>query len=139
MPQTQEKTCKDKVSAAFANRQADIEKLFRLDQAGDEEGDPDIGTWSEYGLCFDYVAPGTFTDQERGYFRYQLSYGGPSEEYRFYCDERLAITSVEFWYLDWFDGAKVDVTGGSLGFWREAWADWIEMELPQSKLAEAED
>ena len=127
----------DKVEAAFASRQADLETLYRLYQSGDEEGDPDIGVWNEYGLCFDYVEPGSFTDQERGYFRYQISWGGPSEEYRFYCDERLEITAVEFWFLDWFDGAEKEVTGDALGFWKEVWADWKGCGLPQSKMSEA--
>lgn len=39
--------------------------------------------FDEYALSFDYVEPDTFDDQDRGYFRYQISYGGPSEEVRF--------------------------------------------------------
>ena len=46
----------------------------------------DIGTFWEYGLALDYVAPGTFKDQKQGYFRYQISVGGPSEEFRFYAN-----------------------------------------------------
>lgn len=69
----------------------------------------------EYGLSFDYVAPNTFNDQPEGYIRYQLSWGGPSEEFRFYvspsCNEYdNPYYRAEFWYLDWFGGACVDVT-----------------------------
>ena len=72
----------------------------------------------EYGLAFDYVEPHTFNGQDEGYLRYQISCGGPSEEIRFYVSpfgERWGMTAyalhrAEFWYLDWFDGAKVDVT-----------------------------
>jgi len=66
--------------------------------------------FSEYGLCFDYVSAGTFKNQDRGFWRYQISYGGPSEEIRFYADRDGLMTGAEFWYLDWFDGASIDVT-----------------------------
>jgi hypothetical protein len=56
------------------------------------------------GLCFDRVEAGTFKDQRAGYWRWQLSWGGPSEEFRLYDNNDL-----EYWYLDWFDGACVDV------------------------------
>lgn len=63
----------------------------------------------EYGLAFDYVGPYTFADQSQAYFRYQISYGGPSTEYRFYVSPDLSLYHCEYWYLDWFDGAKADV------------------------------
>lgn len=72
----------------------------------------DIGNISEYGLCFDYVVAGTFTDQKVGYFRYQLSCGGPSKEFRIYTDRELNVDRIEFWFLDWFDGAKCDLDEG---------------------------
>lgn len=64
----------------------------------------------EYGLAFDYVAAGTFEDQEIGYFRYQLSYGGPSEELRFFVDPEQNLIKAEFWLLDWFTGNSIDCT-----------------------------
>ena len=104
--------CGDKVRTALTNRLADIRKLWKAYQSGDEDKySEDIGTFPEYGLCFDYVAPETFTDQPRGYFRYQISYGGPSEEFRFYTDESLDAYKIEFWLLDWFDGAKRNLNG----------------------------
>jgi len=59
---------------------------------------------NQAGLCFDRVEAGTFNDQRAAYWRWQLSYGGPSEEFRLYDNKDL-----EYWYLDWFDGACVDV------------------------------
>ena len=96
----------------MTSRLADIRKLWSAYQSGDEDKySEDIGTFCEYGLSFDYVAPDTFTDQKRGYFRYQISYGGPSEEFRFYADESLDVVKIEFWHLDWFDGAKRNLNG----------------------------
>jgi len=60
---------------------------------------------NQSGLCFDRVEAGTFEDQRAGYWRWQLSWGGPSEEFRLFDNGDL-----EYWYLDWFDGACVKVT-----------------------------
>ena len=64
--------------------------------------------WYEYGLSFEYVS-----DDDRPhepFFRYLISTGGPGEEIRFFADARGNLYRAEFWFLDWFDGASVDVT-----------------------------
>src|SRR5690606_11942655 len=68
----------------------------------------------DYGLAFDYVAPGTFDCQAEGYFRYQLSYGGPSDEFRFFVNPDFSCHRIEYWFLDWFDGASRRLHGGEL-------------------------
>lgn len=65
---------------------------------------------NEYGLSFDYVPSTTFEDQTAGYFRYQLSYGGPAEEFRFFVDPEHNLIRAEFWLLDWFTGSYIDCT-----------------------------
>ena len=85
-------------------------------QQGDSDGyHSELGHICEYGLGFDYVAPHTFgEDQDEGYFRFQISWGGPSEEFRIYANGReydWSIYKLEFWFLDWFDGAKITLTG----------------------------
>ena len=67
-------TCKKKVAQELRSRISALRRLFKAYQEGQEEGIDDLGTFPEYGLCFDYVAPNTFKDQKRGYFRYQLSW-----------------------------------------------------------------
>lgn len=94
--------CKDKVQKAFESRMDDIRQLYNAEDQTVE----DIGSLNEYGLCIDLVKAGTFTDQRENYIRYQLSWGGPSEEFRVFENGE-----VEFWHLDWFDGACVEVTG----------------------------
>ena len=59
---------------------------------------------NQFGLCFDRVEAGTFEDQRAGYWRWQLSWGGPSDEFRLFDNGDL-----EYWYLDWSDGACVPV------------------------------
>ena len=97
-----EKKCQDKVESAAKSRMADIRAMFEAEDQTVE----DIGCLFDYGLGIDLVPAGTFNDQRENYIRYQLSWGGPSEEFRLYENGE-----IEFWYLDWFDGAPVVVEG----------------------------
>ena len=60
--------------------------------------------FSEYGLSINVVKPLTFEDQEEAFIRYQISWGGPSEEFRKFEDR------IEYCFLDWFVGYSLDVT-----------------------------
>lgn len=90
-------TCKEGVQEAMYSRLKDIETLYTAEEQYTEE----LGSLYEYGLCIDYVEPGTWKNQVKGFTRYQLSFGGPQEEFRIYDNSERA----EFWFLDWFDGA----------------------------------
>ena len=82
-------------------------KQFALDELNGEE---ESGFY-DYGLSFD-----TVEDEDTGevdYHRFQLSWGGPSEEIRFYPNGK-----IEYVFLDWFCGVGFDITG-------EDWAQWI--------------
>lgn len=126
-------TCKDRLPEHYKGRITDLRELWHADSHPREEcrvckGTGKIGPYgceyceegrysedghlNEYGLAFDYVAPGTFGDQRRGYWRYQLGWGGPSDEFRFYCDEGRRPVRVEYWFLDWFDGAHRTLRAG---------------------------
>ena len=96
--------CKDRVADAFASRMSDLRKLWRTGYGVEVK---DIGRLEEYGLCVDRVPADTFGTHP-GYWRYQISWGGPAEEFRYY-DEGGG--HVEFWFLDWGDGASVKVKG----------------------------
>lgn len=133
-----ETRCAEKVRERCKSRLEDITTLWNLNKKDPDASDPDLGTWNEYGLCFDYVAPGTFNDQKRGYFRYQISFGGPSEEIRFYSDEGLNLVRAEFWYLDWFDGAKTKIAGKNLAVISEIWEDFKGMDLLKQKMEDAQ-
>ena len=61
----------------------------------------------EYDLSFDVVHA---DNPGESYVRYQISTGGPAEEIRFFCDFNRKPYKVEFWFLDWFDGASRDCT-----------------------------
>ena len=100
--------CEDRIDNHLQSRLEDLRSL--LDCEDPDEGVEDIGTIYDYGLGFDYVEPFTYGDDQRdGYWRYQLSWGGPSDEFRIWT-EGANIRIVEYWFLDWFDGAHVDVS-----------------------------
>ena len=118
-------TCEDRVEDHKEDRISTLRDLWHFYCENDPENyHPEHDTnMYEYGLSFDYVAPETFNDQPEGYFRYQLSWGGPSDEFRIYAqrvDEyRYSIYRIEYWFLDWFDGAHIALKGDDLALLKE--------------------
>jgi catechol 2,3-dioxygenase-like lactoylglutathione lyase family enzyme len=127
--QQKQPTCQDLVKDAWNSLKADIEGLLTSDPDKAREFLADLGystaqetvsddealeqaqaAFSEYGLALDYVEPNTFEGQREAYVRFQISFGGPSEEVRFFLNPDLSLHKAEFWYLDWFDGASTDIT-----------------------------
>jgi len=104
------KKCEEIVNGSLESTIEDIRILWEAYCEGEEDVE-DLGNIYEYGLSFDYVEAGTFNDQEEGYFRYQLSWGGPSTEFRFFTDAARHVYKIEYWHLDWFDGAKRVLSG----------------------------
>ncbi len=113
-------TCSDRVQASWERIREDLQTLRDAENNETE----DLGHLYEYGLSFDYVEADTYEDQPLGYYRYQKSWGGPAEELRFEVDENvegfdfgygyIQFCKVEFWFLNWFDGACIELTGDDL-------------------------
>ena len=102
MSNNRQKTCKEQVKKRFESRMKDIKTLYTAENQETEE----LGELNYYGLCIDKVEAGTFEKQREDYIRYQLSWGGPSDEFRLFKNGEM-----EYWFLDWGDGASVDVMG----------------------------
>jgi len=116
MSETKQPSCADLVQQKFNETEQDYKDARNYyDGSQKEEHDQYDGYEDLYdyvnqtALCWDYVEKGTFDDQERGYFRLQLSWGGPGDEFRIYVDYDKSIDYIEYWYLDWYDGASVRV------------------------------
>ena len=143
----QQKRCIDLVQDKFNAQEADYQKAINFfyeydnategeaialkvasEHAGDYFADYDcfLQYASETALAWDYVAPFTFPDQKAGYFRLQLSWGGPSDEFRIYTDMQKDIKKIEYWYLDWGDGAFIDVPKDSNSWY--VCEDFLEMD-----------
>jgi len=118
-----EKSCKDRVRANLTGRINDLKKLW-CEYCDGEEDVLDLGSIHEYGLAFDYVV-GEAGD--RGYFRYQISTGGPGDEFRFFCGPDFVLDKVEYWFLDWFDGAKITLSGTRFSLMAELFEWFREM------------
>ena len=98
-------TCKDRIQGEWANTRED------LNRSTDEElSDTKHGKFLSYERCILYRINSTRKNNASiGYWRYQMSWGGPSDEFRIYLDEDNKIYKIEYWYLDWFDGASIIV------------------------------
>ncbi len=115
--------CERRIDAALAARLSDLRMLWERFRSGKEQDD-DLGRLTDYALCFDYVEPDTFIDQREGYFRYQISWGGPSDEFRFFTNPDLSCHRIEYWFMDWFDGAHRVIEGEQKAFLLELWG-WL--------------
>lgn len=122
MPKTPARSepCKKRVGYHLRGRLADLRRIN--EPATDDEPDgAEVVSFSEYGLGFDYVPAGTFSDQKEAYFRYQLSWGGPSDEFRFFVNPDLTCHRIEYWLLDWFDGAHRVLSGDAEYLLSKVW------------------
>ena len=97
-----QKTCAERIQEQWQQRQEDLQ-------------DPEFE-----GLGFDYVEPHTFEHQLEGYWRWQFSWGGPSDELRGYVNEYGELNRLEYWFMDWHDGAKLEVQQDQLPWERMA-------------------
>lgn len=131
-----QKTCEERIKSCMEDRLDDIRKLWEA-QCNGEEHIEDLGAFHEYGLSFDYVPKETFGDQEQGYFRYQLSWGGPSDEFRFFVDYEKECYRIEYWFLDWYDGASRQLYGEDLKLMNEIFNDFKECGMVESEFLKA--
>ena len=124
-----QKTCLERVEVYYASTMGEIEKLWKTYQEDPEKYDDVLETnLNEYGLAFDYVKADTFTDQENGYYRWQLSWGGPSDEFRFYVDIEYNLYKLEYWFLDWGDGAHRNPVGSDYALLKEIFECFFYIE-----------
>ena len=121
-----QETCEQRVESHLESGLDDLRILWEAYKEGEEDVE-DLGNIYEYGLCFDYVAPLYVDsgDQSEGYFRYQISWGGPSSEYRFYVTPDFSSYKVEYWFLDWYDGASRTLSGTDRELLMEIY-DWFK-------------
>jgi len=110
---TEQPTCEERIDAELENRICTLRDLWEYYcEMGDDSYHPEHETnlW-DYHLSFDYVPAGMFGDQHEGYFRYQLSWGGPSDEFRFFVSIDGRPHRIQYHFMDWFDGAKRVLNG----------------------------
>jgi len=105
-----EQSCEDRIDDQLKRKITGIKILRNREALGlPDWDDNEIVDAHISVLSTDYVYPHTFNDQKEGYYRIQFSWGGPSDELRLYRNEKY-YTTIEYWFLDWFDGAFRNVT-----------------------------
>ena len=119
--QTKQKTCAELISARY------VDRLKQFDDAWNDDSIFFPQYLSENTLAFDFVKPNTFNDQPEGYWRMQISWGGPSDEIRWYSDgEPYSYSKIMYSYMDWFDGAEIDVSTDHV--WQNIFSDYYETD-----------
>ena len=59
--------------------------------------------------------------------RVGLSWGGPADGFTLYCDpDTREIEKVEYYFQDWFDGAKRGLSGSALDMVRDMFQPYVE-------------
>jgi hypothetical protein len=130
-------TCKQRVAGELADRLNDIktanlfysslenikrkaknkaipENFFKIVKSLDLRSYENMTEFlNSYSLCFDYV-DGVQAEQENSvnYWRWQLSWGGPSDEFRIFWNLEKGIYKIDYWFMDWYDGAKITLYDG---------------------------
>jgi len=125
-------SCHDRLPQHLVSRLEDFALMLDEEEQGNDEGTDELPPLNEYGLSFTYQE-GTYDeagDWQAGYWQYLLSWGGPSDELRFYVDTDPRTGEgrcyrVVYQFADWFDGAEQDVTRDlvikRLVAWFEGW------------------
>ena len=127
-------TCKDLINEKFNEVEQDykdaqkyFEELLSIDPDRQEEFKCK-DKYNKFFYCedfFDYVNSNALSwdwvdaedEKNPGYFRLQLSWGGPSDEFRIYTiGDTLDIDCIDYHYMDWFDGASIPVFEDSISW-----------------------
>lgn len=105
-----QQTCAERIKSNLKDREEDLMRFYNAWYGKEKWTDEISNEWQSYGLSYDFVEASDSNNQE-GYYRFQISWGGPSDEIRFY-DNR-----TEYWFLDWFDSAKIDISNKPYVYW----------------------
>jgi len=84
--------CSERIFDAFTSTEESLREILDSEDV--------IQGINEYGLSFEYVNP---EDGGSPFYRWLLSWGGPSDELRFYEYGRTV-----YHFMDWYDGASED-------------------------------
>ena len=105
-------TCEERIDEELGYTLECLERLWISYKRDSERYVGNLGRFDEYHLWFGYEEGGTSQNKEAGYWQYQLSTGGPGDEFRFFTDgEGGTLYKIEYWYLEWWDGASREIVG----------------------------
>ena len=96
--ETQHKTCADRIEQNFQDRYLELQKDMRYVIFSP------ANYFEKKGLGIDLIEKDDL-DLDDHFIRYQLSWGGPQDEFRFWKSGKIS-----YHFLDWFDHAEKDIT-----------------------------
>jgi len=89
-------SCEARIKKKFRGRIKDFKRILKAH-------DP-IEELNSYSLCL----------SEKKIYRLELSWGGPQDYLDFeYDPQAKQLSAIVYYFLDWFDGAKLNVNYGS--------------------------
>jgi len=93
-------SCAERIESNLKDREEDIIRFYNawMNEEKYSWTNEISNEWDSFGLSYDYVK------SSENYHRFQISWGGPADEIRFYKNR------TEYWFLDWFDSAKIDIS-----------------------------
>ena len=113
----EKQSIKDIALDHLISRSEDIADIMQRQQSEDPDiADQAYNEFYEYGLSFEYVPPFKFPDQRAGFWCWQISWGGPSEEFRVYVDEDERIVEIDFVYLNWGEGHTIPIITNPMSY-----------------------
>ena len=111
-------TCAERIRDEYVDRIETIESIFDCIDDGHNNSDDDAIDAAYNKLDhmaldpqtpLEYIPSDTYDAQDEGFIRWHLSWGGPEDQFRFFIDEHGGITDIEYHFMDWFDGAVINV------------------------------
>lgn len=107
MEKEKQMTCEKRIDEQLKDRITEIEKALEL-ASNSNEGKFEIGG-DEYSDITEWINCYSLAYSDDPYYRakrLELSCGGPQDYFLFFGDG-----SIEYHFLDWFDGAKRELEG----------------------------
>ena len=95
--QTKQKSCADRIEQNFQDRYLELQEDMKSDFFPSNY-------FEQKGLSIDLVERDDL-DLDDHFIRYQLSWGGPQDEFRFWKSGKIS-----YHFLDWYDHAEKDIT-----------------------------
>jgi len=95
--QTEHKSCADRIEQNFQDRYLELQEDMKSDFFS-------ANYFEQKGLGIDLIEKDDL-DLDDHFIRYQLSWGGPQDEFRFWKNGKIS-----YHFMDWFDHAEKDIT-----------------------------
>tara|TARA_B100000427_G_scaffold45699_1_gene33836 strand:- start:206 stop:598 length:393 start_codon:yes stop_codon:yes gene_type:complete len=96
--ETEHKSCADRIEQNFQDRYLELQKEMQYVIFSP------ANYFEKKGLGVDLIEKDDL-DLDDHFIRYQLSWGGPQDEFRFWKNGKIS-----YHFMDWFDHAEKDIT-----------------------------